>query len=241
MSSICPQANCKTSGSVPHISKKTSDSGTDSQTFSTEEFKLLKLQDSIPQAFDTLINIQRLKKGDSDSIIELIKSANLGCTTSQFYLGQAYEHGHIVDMNNKEAFAYYSHSADSGHLEAKFNLGVFYINGNGCEQYVEKGHKLIKDAAEEGLAEAKIALGKSEKIIINEDDLDLKEGEELFHMGQIMAENELNDSEDQIFALELYRVAAESGHPLAEEKYLELFEKISKELAFECEMLLIMS
>ena len=84
-------------------------------------------------------------------------------------------------------------------------------------------------------AEDKIPLGKSEKIIINEDDLDLKEGEELFHMGQIMAENELNDSKDKKFALDLYRVAAESGHPLAEEKYLKLFETRSIDLVFECE------
>lgn len=200
-------------------------------TFTKEELSFLDLQDSIPQAVDALVAIKLVKNGDKKGINQLIQLSNLGCSTSQFYLGQAYEQGICVKKNMVKAARYYTEAADGGHPEAKYNLGVFYLRGEGgCECSEAKGLKLIQEAGEQGLGEAMLVVaGNSKRDNVEDIVIEMNEVEELFHMGKVMEESELNDSDDEIFALELYRIAAQNGHKLAEEKFSSLSQKMFTE------------
>eukprot|EP00092_Neocalanus_flemingeri_P007832 GFUD01008453.1.p1 GENE.GFUD01008453.1~~GFUD01008453.1.p1 ORF type:complete len:435 (-),score=102.87 GFUD01008453.1:232-1536(-) len=227
---------CEEPSSTSDYSSHKSDSSSSSfLKFSNEEQSFLSLHDSIPQAVDAVVAIQLVKNGDIKGIHQLTQSASLGCSISQFYLGQAYEQGHMVNRDMKEAARYYKEAADGGHVEAKYNLGVFYLRGDGgCEFSEEKGIKLVQEAAKEGLGEAVAALDISEgKDKCEVKAVDMKEIEQLFNMGRVMEENQLNDVEDQIFALELYRVAALNGHKLAEKKYLNLSQHWSEQDSLE--------
>jgi len=217
--------------STSDYSSHKSDSSTSLQKFSKEELDFLNLQDSIPQAVDALVAVQLVKKGDEDGINRLLQSASLGCTISMFYLGQAYEQGILVKRDMEEAAKYYKEAADGGHMEAKYNLGVFYLRGEGgCQISEDKGLKLVQEAAELGLSEAITAFCvNDEKEECRDTALEITEIEQLFNMGIVMEENELNDSSDQIFALELYRVAALNGHKNAEKRFVSLSKKMSEE------------
>jgi len=197
--------------------------------FSEEELSFIHLQESIPLAVEALVAIKLVKKGDKRGISQLLELSNLGCPTSHFYLGQAYEQGICVTSDMVEAARYYKMAAQSGHLEAKYNLGVFYLRGEGgCECSEVHGMKLIEEAAQLGLEEAKSVIKETK----DEPNLDLGpsleklELEQLFHMGEVMEESELNDPFDQLFALHLYQVAAENGHEAARKK----FETLSKNI-----------
>jgi len=197
--------------------------------FSKEEQQLITLQESIPLAVESVLAIQKIKKGDISGINRLMRTAESGCSNAMFYLGQVYEHGILVTKNLEEAANHYKEASEAGHLEAKFNLGVFYLRGyGGCECSEETGLELIKEAAEQGLSEAIAALGKRDtKVESQVTALDVCEVEQLFNMGRMMEEHELNDSEDEIFALEFYRVAAQNGHSEARERYLKLVKHLS--------------
>jgi len=197
---------------------------------SEEELSLVQLQDSVPLAVDALVAIKLLKEGDKEGISQLIQLSNLGCSTSQFYLGQAYEQGICVTSDMVEAVRYYKMAAQSGHLEAKYNLGVFYLRGEGgCECSEVQGMKLIEEAAQLGLMEA-VSVAKETKdepyLAPEPPSLEEFELEQLFHMGEVMEESELNDSVDQLFALHLYQVAAENGHKAARKKVKILSKRI---------------
>jgi len=197
--------------------------------FSREELSLLELQNCVPQSVEALVAIQLLKKGEKEGIDTLKHLSAHGCSVSQFFLGQAYEQGVLVSKDLVEAARYYKEAADRGHLEAKYNLGVFYLRGEGgCECSEAKGMKLIQEAAELGLLEALMIYNniedKSREEIPAIDDTEL---EELYHMGQVMEESEPDDSVDQLFALELYKAAAEKGHKGAEKSLKILSQKIS--------------
>jgi len=199
--------------------------------FTKEELSFLELQDSLPLAAESLVAIQLVKNGDKKGIDQLIQLSNLGCSTSQFYLGQAYEQGICVKKDMAKAAQYYKDAADGDHPEAKYNLGVFYLRGEGgCECSEAKGLKLIQEAGEQGLGEAMLVIGgQSKKDNVEDIAIEMNEVEELFHMGKVMEESELNDSDDEIFALELYRIAAKNGHKLAEEKFSSLSQKMFSE------------
>jgi len=200
-----------------------------SDQLSPEELSLLEIQNSVPQSVEALVAIQLLKKGEKEGIHTLKHLSNHGCSVSQFYLGQAYEQGICVAKDLVEAARYYKKAADRGHLEAKYNLGVFYLRGEGgCDCSEAKGMALIQEAAELGLLEALLVSknieDKSREEIPPIDDTEL---EKLYHMGQVMEESEPADSVDQLFALELYKVAAEKGHKGAEKSFKILSQKIS--------------
>jgi len=197
--------------------------------YSKEELHLLQLQGSTFQAVDALVAIRLVKKGCEEGLEQLIQLSNIGCSTSQFFLGQAYEQGRGVDRDMITATKYYKEAAHSGHPEAKYNLGIFYLKGEGgCECSEEKGFELIQEAAECGLSEAvALTVDNVEKQKMETPALEMIEVEQLFHMGEVMEESELIDSVDQLFALELFRVAAQNGHKLAESKFKNLSQRIS--------------
>jgi len=222
--------DCESSFTSDYSSHESEEFSRNYVKFSKEEQQLMTLQESIPQAVESVLAIQQIKKGDVSGINSLVRSAKLGCSTAMFYLGQVYEHGILVSKNMEEAAKCYKEAAEASHLEAKFNLGVFYLRGDGgCECSEDKGLKLIKEAAEQGLSEAIAALGKSDTNVKSKASaLDVSEIEQLFNMGRMMEEHELNDSEDEIFALEFFRVAAQNGHSEAKERYLKLVKHLSQ-------------
>jgi len=197
---------------------------------SEEELRLLEIQDSIPHTLDDLIAIRLLKNGDKEGMKQLKQLSNLGCSTSQFYLGQVFEFGILVTSNLTVAAKYYKEAALGGHPEAKYNLGVFYLKGDGgCEYSEQEGMKLIREAAQLGLTEAMSFVKEpEEEINVKTPSLHRVELDQLFHSGKVMEESESYHSVDQLFALELYKVAAENGHKTAKNNYRILAEKISK-------------
>jgi len=207
-----------------------SESQIERHQLSEDELRLLEIHDCIPQTLDALIAIRLLKNGNKEGMNQLIQLSNLGCCTSQFYLGQVFEFGILVTSNLKEAAKYYKEAAQGGHPEAKYNLGVFYLKGDGgCEYSEQKGMKLIREAAELGLTEALLSFVKEpEKVNVKTPSLHRVELDQLFHSGKVMEESESYNSMDQLFALELYKVAAENGHKTANHNYRILAEKISK-------------
>lgn len=59
----------------------------------------------------------------------------------------------------KEAFKWYSKSADQDFLYAIINLAHYYLQGRGVKQDKEKGFSLLQKASKKGLAEAMVSLG----------------------------------------------------------------------------------
>jgi len=216
-------------GEEPSETSDYSSDKSDSKLFcslSEEEYALNEIHKSIPTSLSALEAIELLKVNEISGIDLLQQNSNLGCATSQFFLGQAYEQGIGVSENIELASQYYKKAAECGHPEAKYNLGVLIIKSNeNCEDAFKEGLRLIEEAAEEGIIEALIALGvNTEKINSPELENDV---EDLYRIGNLMENHEMKDSFDEFFALELYHEAALNGHVLAHEHYEKLRGNIS--------------
>lgn len=80
------------------------------------------------------------------------------------HLGERYEFGFGVEINDKEAFKWYSKAAEAGNAKGMTNIGFCYSNGKGVDRNVEVGIKWFKKAAEIGDAIAMYKLGNIYKI-----------------------------------------------------------------------------
>jgi len=216
-------------GEKPSETSDYSSHKSDSKSYyslSEEEFALHEIHKSIPTSLSALEAIELLKVNEIQGIDLLQQNSNLGCATSQFFLGQAYEQGIGVSENIELASHYYKKAAECGHPEAKYNLGVLIIKRNeNCKDAFKEGLRLIEEAAEEGVFEALLALGVN-TAKINSPNLE-SDVEDLYRIGNLMENHELKDSFDEFFALELYQEAALNGHVLAHEHYEKLRGNIS--------------
>ncbi|MBP9694402.1 MAG: sel1 repeat family protein [Alphaproteobacteria bacterium] len=71
-----------------------------------------------------------------------------------FRLGRVYELGLGIDMDKEQAFGYYQHAMNNGHLEARFKYGVMHIQGDGVVPNQVVGYTNVKIAAEMGQVDA---------------------------------------------------------------------------------------
>ena len=63
--------------------------------------------------------------GDYDAAVKILRPlADQGDVGAQFNLGIAYEMGHGVPKNNKEAVMWFRKAAEQGYARAQYKLGV---------------------------------------------------------------------------------------------------------------------
>ena len=197
--------------------------------FTQEEDKLLKIEKLVPDNVNEVMEcIQKVREGDKDAFNSMLNLSSTGCFLAQFYLGQMYENGILTEKNLKKASELYLFAANGGIAEAKFNLGLLYLNGS-IEEMDEnsnyhRGMSLIQEAASDGIVEAKEMLGIEPKQSMVPK-LSFEIQEELFKTGLILEENNVCDENDEWFALDFYRLAAEAGHQESKNRFNKLISK----------------
>ncbi len=90
--------------------------------------------------------------------------AKLGYRPAELKLAERYEQGTKVPRDFKEAFKWYSRSAEHGNAKAQLKLGVFYesgINekGEGVTKDIDAAYKWYHQSALQGYAPAQVQLG----------------------------------------------------------------------------------
>ena len=83
---------------------------------------------------------------DAAAIDEMTRLAQNGNANFQYSLGRCYDKGHGVEENNKEAFKWYSKSADQGYYKAEYQMARSYIKGKGVEPDEKKAKAWVKKA-----------------------------------------------------------------------------------------------
>lgn len=77
-------------------------------------------------------------------------AANSGHLESQNAMGQAYQNGHGVEVNEAKAVEWFRKAADAKLAVAQNNLGILYLNGKGVGRDVNAAFKLFEQAASQG-------------------------------------------------------------------------------------------
>src|SRR4030042_465 len=77
-------------------------------------------------------------------------AANSGHLESQNAMGQAYQNGLGVEVNEAKAVEWYRKAADAKLAVAQNNLGILYLNGKGVARDVNDAFKLFEQAASQG-------------------------------------------------------------------------------------------
>jgi TPR repeat protein len=77
------------------------------------------------------------------------RSAKVGNSRAQFYLGMLYEQGLRGEPDIKSAIAWFTKAAEQGHCQAQLKLGLLHYQGTLTEQnYKEAAHWFEKAAAQ---------------------------------------------------------------------------------------------
>jgi TPR repeat protein len=80
----------------------------------------------------------------------LMKKAQGGDPEAQYWLGQRYDRGFLVEQNHEKAAKWYRKSAEQGERYAQRELGFLYLHGQGVEQSNEEAAKWIEKAEAQG-------------------------------------------------------------------------------------------
>ncbi len=78
------------------------------------------------------------------------KSANLGDTHAQTYLGYLYHNGLGVSQNHNKAHQWYKKAADQNHPTAIYNVGTLYESGSGVIKNIPKAYEMYQKSASLG-------------------------------------------------------------------------------------------
>lgn len=109
---------------------------------------------------DYILNI---KESDfellSTEIVDLLRLAKTGKSSSQTQLAYRYYDGNGIKKDLKKAVCWFIKAAEQGDDAAQVRLGICYVEGIGLERNYEKGLYWIKKAVEQDNAHAKYALG----------------------------------------------------------------------------------
>jgi len=90
---------------------------------------------------------------------ELKSRADQDDADAQFHLGEMYEEGRGLPMDERRAAWWYRKAAVQGHADAQCSLGVMYASGRGVVQDDVEAVKWYRLAAAQGDAEAQCLLG----------------------------------------------------------------------------------
>ena len=85
-------------------------------------------------------------------------AAEQGDADAQYQMGQAYDHGRVVHIDNMEAAKWYQMAAEQGHVDAQYKMGDMHRSGvltwDGREAL-----RWYQTAAEQGNAKAQYSMG----------------------------------------------------------------------------------
>lgn len=93
------------------------------------------------------------------SVDDIVRDANQGHATAQFFLGFLHDEGVGVPKHKAEAAKWYRRAAQQGHPGAQYRLGLSYRRGKGVSEDGAEAIKWFRLAAEQGHAGAQRALG----------------------------------------------------------------------------------
>ena len=79
----------------------------------------------------------------------------------QYKLGQMYDYGHRLPVDNTQAAFWYLKAAEQGHVKAQNRLGNMYVTGEGVTKDYKKSLEWHHIAAEQGYLNAKYNIGIS--------------------------------------------------------------------------------
>ncbi len=103
---------------------------------------------------------QKANQMFEDLYPQLLQLATDGDAEAQSIIGNYYSNGYFVDKDKKQAFEWYTKSAEQGNAIAQYNLGVCYYNGQGVAQDYTKAVEWYKKSAEQGHEHAKYMLAE---------------------------------------------------------------------------------
>lgn len=75
-------------------------------------------------------------------------------------IGNLYNFGRGVEMDNQIGFEYFKISADLGYDNAQYNVGLIYLRGKGVQKSYEKALEYFHLAAAQGYRDAQYYVGK---------------------------------------------------------------------------------
>ena len=90
---------------------------------------------------------------------ELQPLATKGDAAAQFQLGELYDQGTGVPLDEKKALSWYRKAAVQGYAQAQYMLGIMYENSAGVPLDYKKAMSWYRKAAEQGAPDAQSALG----------------------------------------------------------------------------------
>jgi len=176
-----------------------------------KEEKEVKVGHEFRLELDSVHGIQLLEAGHPAGLRHLQAQSRRGSSIASFYLGMAYEQGHLVSVNLVRAVKYYRTAAKQGNAEAMYNLAAFYQEGRGgLPRDPEKTELLVRRAAEAGLPAARQALGLRTKKENCTEERPERSGRELYLLGQSF--ESLGES---AVALDMYTRALHAGYARA--------------------------
>jgi TPR repeat protein len=108
------------------------------------------------QTYLGLIYLDDPKKGDGKALI--LDAANKGWDRAQFYTGQFYFYGTLMDKNYLEAFKWFEKAAEQFDPMAFSYLALMHEKGLGAEQDYNQAESFYQKALESGDVKARIAL-----------------------------------------------------------------------------------
>ena len=125
-----------------------------------------------------------------EEIAQLTRRAREKDVDAQMRLATMLDRGEGVEMDRRQALAWYRLAAKQGNAEAQYRLGELYFGGDGVNQDRNAAVSWFRQAANQGFAPACHRLG-------------------------VMYENGEGVARDKLSALQFYRQAANQGHPAA--------------------------
>jgi TPR repeat protein len=96
------------------------------------------------------------------SALSMLTEAAMGGkhAEAQYYLGECYDYGHGVGVDEKRAAKLYSMAATQGNTFGQNNLGLMYLHGRGVPKDTAMAESWLSKAAEGGYFDAKELLRK---------------------------------------------------------------------------------
>lgn len=96
----------------------------------------------------------------SQTVEELIKSAQTNNVHAQLELAEMFSKGNGIERSDSEAFYWYQQAAENGNQAAAIHLGRAYLNGIGTTSDIESAIFWLNKAARSGDSQAPLLLGQ---------------------------------------------------------------------------------
>jgi uncharacterized protein len=102
-----------------------------------------------------------LKKDEDDALKYLVRGAELGESSAQYWIGMGYLKGDGVPVDLKAGYKWVKAAAEQRHKDAIHNMGWIYLNGIGRPKDLAKAHNYHLKACELGDTQSMNIVGAS--------------------------------------------------------------------------------